>query len=136
MAVSEGEADATPRGQFVALSQSIRQALTTQFGTSWRAKTTEELSTDSQLVQVLGKEPLKELIRFLDQVDRLKFAAEPPSHHLESLDDRLAAWKPRVANLVEKLQAKPNGRTQSKITNHGGAGFRKGRFQAKTLAPG
>jgi len=119
VAVSVGEHDDTPRGHFVALSQSIREALTTQFGTSWRAKTTEELSADSQLEQVLGKEPLQELIRFLDQVDRLKFAAEPPLHHLESLDDELATWKPKVADLVEKIRAKANGRVKSKVADNG-----------------
>ncbi len=136
VAVSRGAPDDTPRGHFVALSQSIRETLTAQFGTSWRAKTTEELSADSQLEQVLGKEPLEELIRFLDQVDRLKFAPERPRHHVDSLDDELAAWKPKVADLVEKIRAKANGRIKSKEVDNGPFGPRRGRFLAKTSRTG
>ena len=136
VAVSGGESDNTPRGHFVALSQSIRETLTAQFGTSWRAKTTEELSADSQLEQVLGKEPLEELIRFLDQVDRLKFAPERPRHHVDSLDDELAAWKPKVTDLVEKIRAKGNGRIKSKDAENGPARPRKGRSLAKTSRAG
>jgi hypothetical protein len=124
------EPDDTPRGHFVALSQSIRETLTSQFGTSWRAKTTEELSSDGELEQVLGKEPLEELIRFLDQVDRLKFAPERPSHQLAALDDELAAWKPRVADLLEKLRAKANGRVKNTIADNGTSGARDGRSPA------
>jgi len=102
--------DATPRGQFVALSDSIREALIRQFGTAWRAKTTEELSADAQLAHALGPEPLQELIRFLDQVDHLKFAPERSNHHDQSLEQELAAWTPRVTGLLKKIQAKPDGR--------------------------
>ena len=45
-ATSANHADATPRGRLVALSYSIRDALIGQFGTAWRAKTTEELSAE------------------------------------------------------------------------------------------
>ncbi|MFI5457230.1 MAG: hypothetical protein ACHRXM_17430 [Isosphaerales bacterium] len=102
--------DPTPRGQFVALSDSIREVLIRQFGTAWRAKTTEELSADAQLEHALGREPLQELIRFLDQVDHLKFAPERSNHHDESLQQELATWQPRVADLLKTIQAKPDGR--------------------------
>ncbi len=95
--------DETPRGRLLALSQSVREALTVQFGASSRAKTTEELSTDAQLEQVLGPEGLRELIRFLDHVDRLKFAPERPSRGRESLQTELATWQPRVDELRKQI---------------------------------
>ncbi len=113
--------DATPRGQFVALSDSIREALIRQFGTAWRAKTTEELSADAQLAHALGREPLQELIRFLDQVDHLKFAPERSNHHDLSLQQELAGWKPRVADLMKKIQAKPDGRLNQPTHSRTGA---------------
>jgi len=113
--------DPTPRGQFVALSDSIREALIRQFGTAWRAKTTEELSADAQLEHALGREPLQELIRFLDQVDRLKFAPERSNRHDESLQQELATWKPRVADLLTQIQAKPDGRFRLKNASSGTA---------------
>jgi hypothetical protein len=105
--------DATPRGQFVALSDSIREALIAQFGTTWRAKTTEELSADAGLEHTLGREASQELIRFLDQADHLKFAPERPSHGDESIRRDLATWQPRVADLLTKIRARPNGRSRS-----------------------
>jgi hypothetical protein len=105
--------DHSPRGQVVALSDSVREALIGQFGTAWRAKTTEELSADDKLEGALGREPLQELIRFLDQVDHIKFAPERGSQADLSLERNLAAWRPRVVDLVKKIQAKPNGRSKT-----------------------
>jgi hypothetical protein len=110
----QNQPDATPRGHFVALSDSIREALIGRFGTAWRAKTTEELSADKALEDALGREPLQELIRFLDQVDHLKFAPERSNHHDESIQQELATWKPRVADLLKKIQAKPDGQSRMK----------------------
>jgi hypothetical protein len=98
--------DTSPRGQMVALSASLREALTHQFGTSWRAKTTEELAIDSQLEELLGEEDLKELSRFLDHVDQLKFAPERPNHRDGSLEGDLATWTPRVATFTSKIQTR------------------------------
>ena len=109
-----GPRDTTPRGRLVALSHSMRDVLTNQFGTTWRAKTTEELSVEPRLAAVLGHVQLLELIRFFDQVDQLKFAPERSNHRDESLERELAAWKPRLADLEKKIQAKPAGRSQNK----------------------
>jgi Domain of unknown function (DUF4381) len=98
--------DASPRGQMVALSASLRDALTHQFGTSWRAKTTEELATDSRLEELLGIDELKELSRFLDHVDQLKFAPERANHRGDSLEADLATWTPRVATFRSKIQTR------------------------------
>ena len=48
--------DPAPQGRLVAFSHSIRETLADQFGTAWRAKTTQELATEAQLVEVLGRE--------------------------------------------------------------------------------
>jgi hypothetical protein len=102
--------DATPRERLVTLSNSIREALTVQYGTTWRAKTTEELSADAQLVQAVGPDGLEELIRFLDQVDHIKFAPERSNQHHDSLRHDLELWEPRVADFTAKIRAKPAGR--------------------------
>jgi hypothetical protein len=108
--ISQRPRDVTPRGRLVGLSDSIRDVLANQFGTSWRAKTTEELSAEVRLEDVLGREHLEELIRFLDQVDHLKFAPERSSHHHEALERELTIWEPRLADLKNKIQAKREGR--------------------------
>ncbi len=126
------QADATPRGQFVALSYSIRDALIGQFGTAWRAKTTEDLSADSQLERALGPELFQELIRFLDQVDHLKFAPERSSDRDESIPRALADWKPRVADLLNKIKAKPDVRSKMKRAEPMVLNSRKSRSQPAT----
>jgi hypothetical protein len=113
----EAGPDATPRERLVALSNSIREALTVQYGTTWRAKTTEELSADAQLVQAVGPDGLEELIRFLDQVDHIKFAPERSNKHHDSLRHDLELWEPRVADFKAKIRAKPPGRRNLQIAN-------------------
>ncbi len=102
--------DVTPRGRLVALSTSTKSALASRFGPAWRAKTTEELATEAALRDVLGPEMLGELIEFLDRIDRLKFAPERRERNGRSLQDELAAWNPRVAGLIARIQSKANGR--------------------------
>jgi hypothetical protein len=119
----------TPRGRLVALSHSIREALTLQLGTPWRAKTTEELSVDAQLEQLLGREGLRELIRFLDQVDRLKFAPERSNHGHESLQSALAAWEPRLDELKKKIHAKGVDRMKNKNASPAIPRSRNSRFE-------
>jgi hypothetical protein len=107
------EPDDTPRGRLLALAQSIREAMNTRFGAPWRAKTTEELSVDAELEQVIGREGLEELIRFLDQVDRLKFAPERLNHRHESLERELAAWQPKLTALKARIEAREAGRRKT-----------------------
>jgi uncharacterized protein (TIGR03382 family) len=102
-------AEPTPRDRLVGLSVSIREALTVQFGSSCRAKTTEELSTDDRLAQLLGDEGFRELIQFLDRIDRLKFAPERSGNH-DALDEVLLTWEPRVASLNARIRVKPRSR--------------------------
>jgi hypothetical protein len=102
--------DQTPQGRLVAYSHSIRETLADQFGTAWRAKTTQELAAEAPLLEVLGHVQLDELIRFLDLVDHVKFAPERSSNHHESLASVLANWEPQIAAIGKKIQTKPERR--------------------------
>jgi hypothetical protein len=101
---SDGEA--SPRDRLVALSESIRAALTVPLGTACRAKTIEELAADERLEPLLGEEGRRDLIRFLDQIDRLKFAPERADQHDGALQQALSAWEPCIVMLRDGLQAK------------------------------
>jgi hypothetical protein len=91
--------------------------LAAQFGTAWRAKTIEELAAEVRLEEVLGCEQLRELIRFLDQVDHLKFAPERSNDRRKSLEGALTTWEPRMADVKKKIQAKPTRRLKSPAFN-------------------
>lgn len=105
--------EVSPRDELLTLSASIRNALTQELGTAWRAKTTEEVSADARLEELIGAEHLQELGRFLDYVDHLKFAPESSNHHEEVLEQALLSWRPRVSILTTEIQTKPKGRLNS-----------------------
>ncbi len=108
--------DDTPRGRLVALSGSAKSALAARFGSTWRAKTTEELAVEPALAELLGPEMFRELIEFLDRTDRLKFAPERPARSGLTLEEELAAWDPRIASLIGRIGAKTNGRHEKQAT--------------------
>jgi len=112
-ATAADQVDPTPRGRLVALANTTKNALAAQFGPTWRAKTTEELAADPVLAEVLGPEPLGELIEFLDGIDRLKFAPERPNGNRRSFQDDLAKWEPRIADVLTRIKARANGRQES-----------------------
>jgi hypothetical protein len=60
----------------IELSGRVRVALVERFGETWRAKTTEEISSDPALSEVFGRETAARLVAILSEADRLKFAAE------------------------------------------------------------
>jgi hypothetical protein len=60
----------------IELSGRVRGALVERFGETWRAKTTEEISSDPALFEVFGRVTALRLIAILSEADRLKFAAE------------------------------------------------------------
>ncbi len=106
-------AEPTPRDRLVGLSESIRDALTVPFGTSGRAKTTEELATDERLAGLLGDEDFRELIHFLDRIDVLKFAPERGDNGQDALAALLSSWEPRIAALDVRIRARPKARGRS-----------------------
>jgi hypothetical protein len=99
--------DSSPRGQLLAHSAALRDVLAHQFGSSWRAKTTEELAGEPGLAHRLGFDQLTELIRFLDQTDRLKFAPERSSQNHDCLAESLAAWEPRLTAFKMRIASRP-----------------------------
>jgi hypothetical protein len=109
----QGPYDTSPRGRLVALSHSMRDVLADQFGAAWRAKTNEELSAEPLLLESLGHDQLQELIQFLVDIDRLKFAPNRSNHQQVSLEEQLAAWEPRLADLGAKIKAKPERRPKN-----------------------
>jgi hypothetical protein len=113
LAAAETVAEPTPRDRLVGLSESIRDALTVPFGTSGRAKTTEELAADERLAGLLGDDGFRELIRFLDRIDLLKFAPARGGSHRESLDEMLTDWTPRIAALDARIRTRPKARGRS-----------------------
>jgi len=106
--------DATPRERLIGLSGSLREALTDRFGASYRARTTEELSADGQLGELLGGELFEQLIHFLDEIDQLKFAPVRTPHHQHALEQELVEWEPRVKNLMTQIRDKPSGEANPK----------------------
>lgn len=106
-------AEPTPRDRLVGLSESIRDALTVPFGISGRAKTTEELASDERLAGLLGDEDFRELIRFLDRIDVIKFAPERGDNEQDALAELLSSWEPRIATLDARIRARPKARSRS-----------------------
>jgi hypothetical protein len=98
------------------LHESLREGLTTRFGNAFRAKTTEELSADERLAEHLGGEDFRDLIRFMDQLDRLRFAPERSHERDGSIDEILLAWEPRVASLGAKIRQRPPRRPKKAAT--------------------
>lgn len=109
------EAEPGPRGRLVGLSVSIRDALTAQFGSSFRAKTTEEISADERLPQLLGEPGFRELVQFLDRIDRLKFAPEGWAGQEEELSRALSAWEPLMTAAIARIRARPRPRARAGV---------------------
>jgi hypothetical protein len=107
------DSQAAPRDRLVALADSVREALTLQFGSASRAKTTEDWKVDEPLSQLLGEQDFQELIRFLDQIDRVKFAPERSDNHHAAIQEALRSWEPRVATLRARIRAKPRNRSRT-----------------------
>jgi hypothetical protein len=90
-------ASGSPRDQLIAWSHTIRGVLSTRFGASWRAKTTEEIADDGSVAELIGPADFERLVHYLEEADRLKFAesdgamTEPLFDDLARLVDALAA---------------------------------------------
>ena len=110
---SQNPRDTSPHGRLVALSQTLRNALASQFGPEWRAKTNEELSAEPRLAELLGHDQLQELIHILNDIDLLKFAPNRSNFYQESLEQQLAVWEPRLAEVGKKIEATPARRPRN-----------------------
>ena len=113
------EGDITARERLIGLSGSLREALVDRFGPLYRARTIEELFTDSHLGEALGADRLELLIKFLVEVDQLKFAPERAPRDQEALQLELVDWTPRVENLKTQIRAKPAATRNHRPRMHG-----------------
>jgi hypothetical protein len=109
-----GAAPAGPpsaRDRLIALSPSIRSALTRRFGSSCLAKTTEELASDDRIGEILGQPDFEHLIGILTAIDRLKFSVSARSDEDgSSVTEHLEAWELSVRRLTKALEIGRNGR--------------------------
>lgn len=90
----------TTRDWMIVWSDNVRDALVERFGPAWRAKTTEEISTDERLADALGSEQATQLLVFLNEADRAKFA--PEADATWALDDERANdWRDWVTLFLQ-----------------------------------
>jgi len=66
--------DESERERMIAWSIAVREALASRFGNIWKARTTEEIAADPELLAQLGAERSQRLLHFLREADRAKFA--------------------------------------------------------------
>jgi len=96
----------TPDAQLLSLAVQARETLATRFGPSLRARTTEEISSDSAVKEALGDDHFASLIRLLATADRWKFASPPENGQTEALLDELPLW----SAWQETLPSRPKGK--------------------------
>ncbi len=72
------DADPTPSRRLIASSPAVRAALIAEFGSTWGARTTEEIAHDPALLDRLGPDLARAVVAYLERVDRVKFAGEEP----------------------------------------------------------
>lgn len=116
--VGQGRADVrpasgeppSPRDRLIALSPSIRSALTRRFGSSCLAKTTEELASDHRIGDILGRADFEHLIDILNAIDRVKFSVSVLNDDdASSLMAHVEAWELSVRRLTGVLETGSNG---------------------------
>ena len=78
-----------PRPAVVEWAELVRNALVARFGSPWVAKTTEEIATSSEIAGWLDQDQREQLVQFLHEADRIKFASEPA---MSDYDERWGAW--------------------------------------------
>lgn len=79
----------SPPDTIVALAESVREALVSRFGETWRAKTSEEIGDDPGTIDAFGPETASRLVVLLREADRFKFAelgSVAPLGHREELE--------------------------------------------------
>src|SRR5262249_52879285 len=84
-------------------SAQIRDALIVRFGPAWGAKTTEEIAAEPALAAALGPEGAEQLVRFLHEADRARFAGT----------EAAAAHGPEWAAWVAAFVAEAGARSRS-----------------------
>ncbi len=78
----------------------VRSALVRAFGTTWRARTTEEVAASPDLEARFGVEVAGRVVDYLRAVDRARFSADPAGP-----SDELGWWAARFAEEVAAAPA-------------------------------
>lgn len=118
-AVDLASADAGPRGRLLALSTSLRDELSGCLGTSFRARTTEEIAADNRVAELLGEEPFHQLLRFFDLIDRIKFAPDRGEDGGEEMARAFSTWEPTMAAIAAQVRSRPRARSRPEASADG-----------------
>ncbi|WP_169972769.1 hypothetical protein [Tautonia rosea] len=94
----------TPDDPRIHHAEMLRDALIAAFGPSWRAKTTEEIAAEPELLNRLGPERSAQVVTLLSEADRAKFAGSATDRPLTSEDDTT-----RLAELISLLNSPSTG---------------------------
>ncbi|MDG3004161.1 hypothetical protein [Paludisphaera mucosa] len=92
---SPAAVDDSPEGRLLALCDRLRATLAARLGPSLRARTTEEVTADPRVAQLLGDDRDR-LAAILVAGDRIKFARREAA---EGILDRLPEWTAWAASL-------------------------------------
>ena len=109
--------DPGPRGRLLALSAGLRDELSGRLGTSFRARTTEEIAADDRVAGLLGEEPFRQLLQFLDLVDRIKFAPDRDEEGGEEMARALSVWEPTMAAIASLVRSRPRPRSRPETSS-------------------
>jgi hypothetical protein len=88
----------------------VRSALVRAFGTTWRARTTEEVAASPDLEARFGEEVANRVVDYLRSADRAKFSADPAGP-----SDELGWWAARFAEEVESTPSDGAAKVTSRI---------------------
>jgi hypothetical protein len=92
--------------ELLILAGKVREALVSRFGPAFRARTTEEIAADPQLMEAIGETQITSLTELLATADRWKFAPPPQNGQEEDLRELLSTWEAWHRSFLVQLPAK------------------------------
>jgi hypothetical protein len=98
--------DDSAEAQLLNLAGKVREALASRFGPALRARTTEEIATDPQLMEAIGETQVTSLTELLTTADRWKFAPPPQNGQEEDLRELLSNWEAWHKSFLAERPAK------------------------------
>ncbi|APW63420.1 hypothetical protein [Paludisphaera borealis] len=120
--------DESPEARLLALCEQVRGTLSSRFGPGLRARTTEEIAVDLQILDLLGVERFDRLTELLRTGDRLKFARQGTAGAVVDQLGELVAW----ASALDTLPHPPRPVNDQ---NRRSPGERNGRRSPRTDPP-
>jgi hypothetical protein len=103
----QAQSEGAPDVPIIQHADAIRSALVARFGSTWAAKTTEEIGAQQELGGPLDADQRTWLLHILTAADRVKFSGDGQPH-----DQGDEAWATRSASIVAAL-APETGATSS-----------------------